>query len=492
MYDFTPRNLFETLSKTVKGQDDYLKKLSNVIWLHSKRIEVRNKFPNQKQLQKYNLLCVGPTGSGKTLAVNTLAKMYGFDVGIFNAVDFTGSGWKGRDVSEIIQELYVLCDKNEKRTEQAIVVLDEFDKMILQNSTERDPSFGAENALLKLIEGMEVIVKDGEYSVRRIDTKDILFIAAGAFEGIEEIVRKRITGEKMIGFHSSYTTQAEEEEDIYAMVTKEDLLEYGIGAQILGRFTNLAHLRRLGIAELEEILMSSDTSTIQCIDNLLGLTCGVKVEIDRTGARVVAEKAFNEKTGARGLPQIILPVLQEIIFDMDVTDEKKKILITADENGNLDIQIEAIDDTEEKSNKLKRIPILCNPKKNTVEKYVDYILSACPDISCATIREVRAAHALLCSLILYLLLECNKEDQTIEGLKKLVDVATPSKNSETGNRAVTEVLVFEKGGAMDYTFYYEKFLHLDEGYRSVELARKAIEAFSVNPEFELKALYSRV
>ena len=91
-----------------------------------------------------------------------------------------------------------------------------------------------------------------------------------------------------------------------------------------------------------------------------------------------------------------------------------------------------------------------------------------------------------------MLLECNKEDQTIEGLKKLIYVATPSKNSETENRAVTEVLVFEKGGAMDYTFYYDKFLHLDEGYRSVELARKAIEVFSVNPEFELKSLYSRV
>ena len=489
--DYTPKKLFELLSDTVKGQDDYLKKLSNVVWLHNKRIEARSKGSNKTCLQKYNLLCVGPTGSGKTLAVTTLAKLFGFDVGIFNAVDFTGTGWKGRDVSEIIQELFILCDKNKSRTEHAIVVLDEFDKMILQNCSDRDPSYGAENSLLKLIEGMNVIVKDGEQSEKIIDTKDILFIAAGAFEGIDKIVRKRMVGEKTIGFNSVTTMKREEEDCIYELVTKEDLLEYGMGSQLLGRFTDLAYLRRLGVEELEEILMSSDSSAVSCMDNLLGITCGIEVEIDKEGAHVVAEKAFGEKTGARGLSQIILPALHEIIFNMDVTGKKQKILITADENKNLDVKIKDVYSSVKKSNIVKNVPIECRPQKNTVECFADYIMSACPDISYATIREMRAAHALLCSLILYLLLECNKEDQTIEGLKKLMNVAIPPKEPGMGNRPVAEVLMFESRGSMDYNFYYDKFRYLDETYRSAELAKKALEAFSINPKYELKALYGQ-
>ena len=487
--DYTPKKLFELLSETVKGQDDYLKKLSNVVWLHNKRIEARSKGSNKTCLQKYNLLCVGPTGSGKTLAVTTLAKLYGFDVGIFNAVDFTGTGWKGRDVAEIIQELFILCDKNKSRTEHAIVVLDEFDKMILQNCSDRDPSYGAENSLLKLIEGMNVIVKDGDQSEKIIDTKDILFIAAGAFEGIDKIVQKRMGGEKTIGFNSVSTTILNEDDSVYELVIKDDLIEYGMGAQLLGRFTDLTYLRKLGVAELEEILMNSDSSAVSCMDNLLGVTCGIEVEIDKNGAHVVAEKAFGEKTGARGLSQIILPALHEIIFDMDVTGKKQKIFLTTDESGNLDAKIETVHTTVKKAAGLKTIPIQCKPQKNAVECFVDYIMSACPDIQYATIREVRAAHALLCSLIFYILLECNKADQTIEGLKKLLYVATPSKDPDTGKRSVAEVILFESRGSMDYNFYYDKFLYLDESYRSAELAQKALEAFSVNPEFELRSIY---
>lgn len=488
--DYTPKKLFELLSETVKGQDDFLKKLSNVVWLHNKRIEARSKGSNKTCLQKYNLLCVGPTGSGKTLAVTTLAKLYGFDVGIFNAVDFTGTGWKGRDVAEIIQELFILCDKNKSRTEHAIVVLDEFDKMILQNS-DREPSYGAENSLLKLIEGMNVIVKDGDQSEKIIDTKDILFIAAGAFEGIDKIVLKRLGGEKTIGFNSVSTTILIDDDNIYELVIKDDLLEYGMGTQLLGRFTDLTYLRKLGVAELEEILMNSDSSAVSCMDNLLGVTCGIEVEIDKNGAHVVAEKAFGEKTGARGLSQIILPALHEIIFNMDVTGKKQKILITADENKNLDVKIKDVYSSVKKSNIVKNIPIECRPQKNTVECFADYIMSACPDISYATIREMRAAHALLCSLIFYLLLECNKEDQTIEGLKKLMDVAIPPKEPGMGNRPIAEVLMFESRGSMDYNFYYDKFRYLDETYRSAELARKALEVFSINPKYEIKALYGQ-
>lgn len=483
--NYTPKQLYEILSKTVIGQEDYLKKLSNTVWLHSKRLEVKDKVSEKRYLQKYNLLCVGPTGSGKTLAVTTLAKLYGFDVGIFNSVDFTGAGWKGRDTDEIIQEMYMICDRSKERTERAIIVLDEFDKMLLQKNGSGDsPSFGAENSMLKLIEGMKVTVKSGDFS-SLIDTSNILFIAAGAFEGIEKIVQRRTRGGKALGF----TTEKrffEEDEDLYSYIRKEDLLEYGIGAQLLGRFSDVAHLRRLGVEDLKHVLRDSDASAIHCMDVLLSLTCDVDLEIDETAIHAVAVQAYEEQTGARGLTQILMPVLQEVIFNLDITNEVRKIVITADERGKLKADISTLWVNEEPAECFQDVTIDCHIRKNSVECFVDYILSAYPDLNHANIREVRAAHALLCSLVFYLLIECNESDQTVTGLQKLLYVATPSKDPNSSDQTVCDVLLHDK--AMDYSFYFDKFLFLDKSLKSAELAKKALDAFAVNPEYKLKSL----
>lgn len=203
MKQWTPMSLFDELSGTVIGQDEYLMSLCTTVWLHDARIQMvkRHSFPKNIP-QKQNLLIVGPTGSGKTLAIQSIAKLLGYDVLIANAPDFTGAGWKGRDVEELIQDLYRECQEDQKRTEQSIIFLDEIDKVVEMESSRSDaPSFNVQNPLLKLLEGMYVSVKnDRGHVVDMIDTSQILFIAAGAFEGIEKIIQKRIHGEKTLGF----------------------------------------------------------------------------------------------------------------------------------------------------------------------------------------------------------------------------------------------------------------------------------------------------
>lgn len=484
--DYTPKKLYEILSRTVIGQEVYLKKLSNAVWLHAKRLQLREFWYREDDIQKCNLLCVGPTGSGKTLAVQTLAKLYGFDTAIFNAVDFTGSGWKGRDASEMIQELYGQCDKDKKRTEQAIVVLDEIDKMLLQSVNSRDPSSAAENSMLKLIEGMNVQVKSGDNTVN-IHTKDMLFIAAGAFEGIEKIVQKRLNGPKVMGFGAENRKDLTDTDDIYALVTRDDLKNYGAGMQFLGRFADIAPLRKLKIPELIRILLDSNASVVRSMDNLLRPTSNVGVEIDEAGARAVAELAHLEKTGARGLNQILMPVLEDAIFNLETFDDAHVIQISADENGQPTVTVTKLSPAEEPA-KLSNEPvrITCHPRRNAVEKYVDYILNTYPELHQANIREIRAAHALLCSIVMYLLLEARKEDHTLECIRKLLNCSTPEEDPDAED-TIYNILRDEKP-TMDYCFYYDKFIYLDPSYKSVKLARRALNAFAANPEYVLKTV----
>lgn len=486
--DYTPKKLYEILSRTVIGQEVYLKKLSNAVWLHAKRLQLRELWYREDDIQKCNLLCVGPTGSGKTLAVQTLAKLYGFDTAIFNAVDFTGSGWKGRDTSEMIQELYGLCDRDKKRTEQAIVVLDEIDKMLLQSVNSRDPSSAAENSMLKLIEGMNVQVKNGDSTVN-IHTKDMLFIAAGAFEGIEKIVMKRLNGPKVMGFGAENRKDLTDTDDIYALVTRDDLKNYGAGMQFLGRFADIAPLRKLKIPELIRILLDSNASVVRSMDNLLRPTSNVGVEIDEAGARAVAELAHLEKTGARGLNQILMPLLEDAIFNLETFDDARVIRISADETGQPTVSVTQLSpDGELTKPSNEPVRITCHPKKNAVENYVDYILSAYPDLHQATIREIRAAHALLCSIIFYLFLECNKDDWTLDCVQKLINMSTPAEDPED-TVSIYDILRDDaQNKALDYCFYHDKFIYLDPSYKSVQLARKALAAFVTKPEYQLKAV----
>ena len=465
--DTTPSEIYKILSKTIIGQDDYLRKLSNTVWLHAKRIKAKEKYVDDFDRHKHNLFCVGPTGSGKTLAVSYLGKLYGYDVAVFNAPDFTGSGWKGRDITEIIEELYTLCGYNKDRTERAIIVLDEIDKMILQKRgvDEKGSSFTAENALLKLVEGMNVTLKD--YNVN-INTRDILFIVSGAFEDIEAVVKKRVGKNKTFGF--SYKTDIiksdVEEENFYRLITKDDLFEYGVGKQFLGRFSDIAYLRKLNTHDFEQILLNSEHSVITGLNEVLSASANIGVKIDEAGAKVLAEKAMCEQVGARGLSQLLYSTLEETIFSLEDTNEFREFCISADEKKEI-----RIEETRRPAYDYEPFQLECEQDESGVECLADDILSCYPKAHETSIREMRAAHLLLCCIIFYIFENTIPSDHVMDTVGKLLRCLSEN---------IFEVLLgdeLKKNKKSICNIYYDKCSLLDPEHKTADIILKAIPIY---------------
>lgn len=250
---YTPTKLYEELSKTVMCQDKYLQTLSTTLWLHDIRIKsITGRSSRINMPPKNNLLIVGPTGSGKTLALQTISRIMKYDLLISNFASFTGAGWKGRDVEELIKDLYFICDKDIDRTEHGIIFLDEIDKVIETLEDHVASTFSVINSLLKIIESDSIEVDDGV----KIKTDNILFVAAGAFEGIEEIIEKRLSGKLGIGFNAEVRPKKEHDPDIYLQVNREDLIKYGMSPQLLGRFASLTALHELHEEEITSLISS--------------------------------------------------------------------------------------------------------------------------------------------------------------------------------------------------------------------------------------------
>lgn len=467
--------LMDILRKSVIGQEQYLKKIAVTVWLHNNRIRVKKQSACQEKLQKHNLLCVGPTGSGKTLAVSILADLCGLDVMITDMSAYTGSGWKGREVKDMIVDLWAACGHDRKRAEKAIVILDEIDKMVLQNDDHEYASFGAENAMLKIIEGMTVQVSDHVY----IDTTDILFIGAGAFEGIEWDVKKRVNAGKF-GFHverEDYVTG----DDLLLQITRQDVLAYGMGAQLMGRFADIAVLRKLDINDFKRILMESEKSVVKSIDRTLQLSCGVFVAIDESGAEAVAKQAIREDTGARGLAQIIMPVINDTMFLVDQDETVSGILITAAEDGEPAIKlIEGARCTQEKPLKTKQPYDFPHMKRKNVEHFCWHLLSGYLEERPEPYSKAHAMHSLLCSIVFYVGNECDPCDQTLTSIQKLVE---KSIRVDLYTSSIYEVLLCHVSHVPDIMDYYRAFEQKDPDHETIPVLKKALGIFQDHPCF---------
>lgn len=474
MKNYTPIELFDELNKTVIGQDQYLMSLCTTLWLHDARIQGSRQIVNsEKRLQKQNLLVVGPTGSGKTLAIQTLANILGYELLIANAPDFTGTGWKGRDVEELIEDLYKQCGRDRRKTAQGIIFLDEIDKIIQGRKDKTEyPTFGVENPLLKLIEGYEVRLNNENV---KIDTSNILFIAAGAFEGIEKIIQRRMHGKKSLGFSSGNIWSEKDDEDILLSVKKADLIEYGIGAQFLGRFSRLTSLRELNVTDIKNILLNSNASAVKSMDRLLYESLGVHVLIDESGAEAIAKKAVKEKTGVRGAAFMLQEVMDELLFFLP-DEEHVKALSIFEQNGEPAIRyIEGKTDRKESDMK-QSIPIsVKNPKH--IGRYVDYLLGFGENImSSCTTREMRALHHLLSAIVCYLLERAPKKDRNISSIIKLLESAK-RETSNLDEKTVCDILMFEKGGNMEYAKLYQSYRSIYVTNRKLNYAIAACEYF---------------
>ena len=331
-----PEEIFAFLNQYVIGQELAKKSLSVAVYNHYKRIENANPDDNETEIQKSNVLLLGPTGSGKTLLAQTLAKMLKVPFSIADATTLTEAGYVGEDVENILLSLIQAADFDISKAEKGIIYIDEIDKITRKSdnpSITRDVSGeGVQQALLKILEGSTAQVppqggrKHPQQEYLQIDTTNILFIVGGAFDGLEDIIINRL-GESSVGFNAKVKSSSTEDIDVFSKVEPQDFIKYGLIPEFVGRLPVITSVDELDKEALIEVLTKPKNALIKQFQKVFELD---NVELSFTAGALdsIAELAMNRKTGARGLRSILEDTLLDVMYESPSREDIQKIVVS--------------------------------------------------------------------------------------------------------------------------------------------------------------------